>query len=195
MFNIYLHPKYDYSTLVFGYREEGGYVGIGLYDIDEYIKHVDWLNRGNKNELHIVDYPDKRNTFCLIQRLEVAGGEVFVKNSRSDKHWSKPVYEPRSEEELVTIEIANTPNSRYETELKYATEGVEKYTRLYEKVLENDSVSKEKVDYIESLLEEEKNRLASVQGKEHERIEIVKNFWKNYFTLSALVSCSNSMES
>lgn len=103
MFYVNLHPTANYSVMMIGNGEK-------FVDIKEYIKNVDWLFWADRRQLHIQDEPDKRNTFCLIQRLEDAVAEVLIRDCRPDEEWNKPVYKRRTDEELTALEIMDIRN-------------------------------------------------------------------------------------
>ena len=163
MFYVNLHPTANYSVMMIG---NGG----KLVDIKEYIKNVDWLFWAGRRQLHIQDEPDKRNTFCLIQRLEDAGAEVLIRDYRPDEEWNKPVYERHTDEELTALEIA-----RYSeiSQIRWATEKIKKYTELLER-----AEKEEHRKFCQEMIDEEKESLAKAQKEEQERIDRIKKFWK-----------------
>ena len=73
---------------------------------------------------------DKQRVFCFIQRLEEAGAEVKIRNKRLDKEWNDPVYEHRTREELIALEIAGKEEPN---EIRWAKESIAKYTKQLNK--------------------------------------------------------------
>lgn len=165
MIYVNLHPTATYSIVTLA--------GGTFVDVRNYVKDVGWLMWEGRRQLRVFDDVDKQRIFCLIQRLEEAGAEVKIRNKRPDKEWNDPVYEHRTHEELIALEIAGKEEPN---EIRWAKESIAKYTKQL-----NECEADEYKKIFGDLIAEEEERLAlfqkSFQKEEAERIKRIREFW------------------